>query len=169
MIKWYVLRLRRKNPLYIFARLIELVEGIDWSHCEIAYVENDDFENAICYGSTFPKSRKTTMKELKEQYEVKLAIPLIVKVDSPDAVCNALMGKTYSFGQILLTGFKIILKGSVSWLPYVKPNLSKFLICTEFCGLFMQEACGYRFEQSPELLTLQEVEEIALKNFIKDE
>lgn len=79
-----------------------------------------------------------------------------------ELLLKCLCNKPYSFLQIILAGIKVIAKGSIYWLPGVKPNLSKYLICTEFAGIFMQEACGSRFDQSPELLTLEEVESIAL-------
>jgi hypothetical protein len=46
-------------------------------------------------------------------------------------------------------------------------NLSKALICTELAGIFMQEACQYKFEESPELLSVEQTRQIALKNLFK--
>ena len=58
MIKFSAVFFKNMNPFYIFADAIEIAEGIDFSHVEIVRVINDDWENAITFGSIFPKSRK---------------------------------------------------------------------------------------------------------------
>jgi len=107
---------------------------------------------------------------MKKHYKIERLVPLRIML--PDSSCeiilDGLCGKPYSFVQLILAGIKILAKGSVSWLSTVKPNLSKYLICTELAGIFMQEACGYRFEKSPELLSLEEIETIALKNLLEN-
>lgn len=169
MTQYYLAFYHRKNPFYFFARIIEWVDDTKESHVEILRVENGDFENAMTYGSVFPKSRKAFLKDEKKLYNLTKCIPLIVKCENPDAVLESLLGKPYSFAQIFLAGLKILLKGSISCLPYLKLNLSKELICTEFAGLFVQEACQYRFDVSPELLSITEVEQIGLNNLLRDE
>ena len=169
MNQYYLCFYKNKNPLYIFARIIEWVDKTDYSHVEIVKVVNDNWDEAVSYGSVFPESRNINLKDIKRHYQLKKAIPLVVKVENPELVLNVLMGKPYSFGQIFLAGLRILTKGAFAKLSYVKLNLSKMLICTELCGIFMQEACGYRFETSPEVLSLDECEQIALKNMLKDD
>lgn len=168
MKQYYLAMCSRKNPLFVVARAIEMVEDYHSSHCEIVCCDYEDFSNGVSYGSVFPKSRKISVKELKELYEVKIFIPLRANKEIADDFLDKNMGITYSFGQILLAGIKILAKGSISWLSYVKPNLSKYLICTELAGNFMKDVCGYQFDVSSELLTMRETEQIALKNLLKD-
>lgn len=167
MKEYYVAFFKNKNRFNPCSRLIEFVENIPYSHCEIVVIEDDKIDLACSYGSIFPASRKTSLENMTKHYEIERLLQL--KTDIPDSRCDLLLrclcNKPYSFLQIILAGIKVIAKGSISWLPGVKPNLSKYLICTEFAGIFMQEACGYRFEQSPELLTLGEVEHIAMNSF----
>jgi hypothetical protein len=167
MTKYYSVFFKNKNPYYIFARLIEWVDGTDFSHVEIVKVVDDNWKDADSYGSVFSRSRKIKLSELKKHYEIKDAVELAVCVEKPDAILESLMGKLYSFLQILLTGVNLITKASISWLPYVKVNLSKALICTELAGIFMQEACQYKFQESPELLSVEQTRQIALKNLFK--
>lgn len=171
MTEYYLAFFQNKNRLNPFARIIELVEKRQTSHVEVVKITEYKTDEAIIWGSIFPKSRKISLLEFKKHYKVERMIPL--KVIYPDSSCDlildSLCGKRYSFMQVILTGIKILAKGSVSKLSFVKPNLSKYLICTELAGIFMQEACSYRFEQSPEILSLDEIEKIALKHLLKDD
>lgn len=169
MTNYYAVFFKNKNPFYVFARLIEWVDGTDFSHCEIVKVVDDNWAEAICYGSVFPESRSILLKEMVEHYEIKVIVPLLVKVKNPDVILTALMNRSYSLVQILLIGIKILTGSSISWLPYVKVNLSKILICTEAVSLFMQEACQYKFEESPEMLSVEETLKIAMYNLPKNE
>jgi hypothetical protein len=171
MTEYYIAFVQNKNRFNPFARLIEIVEKRETSHVEIVKVTDYKTDEAIAWGSVFPKSRKISLIELKKHYKVERMVPL--KTKYPDSSCelilDSLCGKPYSFTQVILTGIKILTKGSLSKLNLVKPNLSKYLICTELAGIFMQEACGYRFDKSPEFLSLDEIEKIALSNLLKDD
>lgn len=171
MIKYYVGFFQNKNRCNPFARSIEWAEKTNYSHVEILAVADDNIDEAWCYGSVFPKSRSTPLSKMKEHYELKLIIPLTLKVspEKADAILEQMMGEIYSFGQIFIIGFKILFHKSIGWLNTSKLNLSKFLICTEVAGLFMQEACSYDIGVSAETLTLGEVKEIALMGLLKDE
>ena len=162
MTEFYLVFFKNKNPWYVFARIIELVDRTDYSHVEVVKVVDNNWKDAICYGSIFPKSRKIKLSELKKHYEIKDTIQLSVVIENPTVVLDSLMNKYYSFVQILLTGIKLLTGSAISWLPYVKVNLSKYLICTELGGIFMQEACQYKFETSPEVLSVSETRHIAI-------
>lgn len=170
MVKYYVCGFKNMRPYYIFADILEFAEKLDWSHVEIVRVVNDKWSEATTFGSIFPKSRSMPLSEMLEHYEMKFVIPLLVKVEIPkaDKILVELMNKRYSLAQIVFAGLRILTGFSVSWLNTTKPNLSKFLICTELVGIFMQEACQYRFETSPELLTLRETKQIAIDGLPKD-
>lgn len=171
MTEYYLAFFQNKMRWNPFARIIELVEKRETSHVEIVKVIDCKVNEGITWGSIFPKSRKMSLLEFKKHYKCDRMIPLRVKYpdSSCDLILDSLCDKPYSFFQVILTGIKILAKGSVSKLNLVKPNLSKYLICTELAGIFMQEVCSYRFEQSPELLSLDEIEEIALKHLLKDD
>lgn len=168
MTNYYLCFFKNKNPLYIFARIIEWVDNTNYSHVEIVKVVNDNWGDAISCGSIFPKSRRIKLSEFKNHYELKKAIPLIVKSENPEKILDVLIGKPYSFVQIFVTGIKILTKGAFSKLSHVNINLSQMLICTELAGIFMQEACGLRFSISPETLTLDECESISLSALRED-
>lgn len=170
MVKYYLCGFKNMRPLYIFADVLEIAENIDWSHVEVVRVVNNEWSEATTYGSIFPKSRSMPLAKMLEYYEMKFAIPLVVRVSDDEAriILIDLMGKRYSLAQIVFAGLRILTGFSVSWLNTAKPNLSKFLICTELVGIFMQEACQYRFETSPELLTLKETKQIAIDGLPKD-
>ncbi len=164
MTEYYLCFFKNKNPYYIFARIIEWVDKADFSHVEVVKVENGDWQNAVSYGSIFRKSRKIQLKELKKHYEIKDAVILNVVTENPTVILESLMNKPYSFAQILLIGIMLLTKSAISWLPNIKLNLSKELVCTELAGIFMQEACHIKFSTSPEMLSVEETRQIALKN-----
>jgi len=168
MTQYYLCFFKNKNPLYFFARIIEWVDKTNYSHCEIVKVVDDNWGEAISYGSVFPKSRKIKLSVFKKKYELKKAIPLVVKTEHAESVLEVLLGKPYSVAQIILAGLKILTKGYFKSLSRVKLNLSKSLICTELVGIFMQEACGLRFDISPEVLSLNDCEQIALSGLRED-
>ena len=169
MNEYYLAFYQNKNRYNPFSRIIEYVEKRPHSHVEIVNSFNGSFEDSHSWGSTFPKSRKIPLSEMKKHYYIERLVPLrtVIPDSSCDAILDGLCGNPYSFLQVILTGIKIIAKGSVSWIKTAKPNLSKYLICTELAGIFMQEACGYRYEISPECLSLEEIELIALKNLLE--
>jgi hypothetical protein len=167
MTRYYCVFFKNKNPYYIFARIIEFVDGTNFSHTEVVRVVDDNWRDAYSYGSVFRFSRRIKLSELKKHYEIKDAVELAVCVERPDAILESMMGKMYSFFKIFLTGLNLITKSSIFWLPYLKVNLSKSLICTELAGMFMQEACQYKFSESPELLSVEQTRQIALKNLFK--
>lgn len=171
MTEYYLAFFQNKTRYNPFARIIEFVEKRETSHVEVVKVIDYKIDEAITWGSIFPKSRKMSLIEFKKHYKAERMIPLRVKYpdSSCDLILDTLCGKPYSFTQVILTGIKILAKGSATKLNLVKPNLSKFLICTELAGIFMQEACGYRFDKSPEVLSLDEIEKIALSNLLKDD
>lgn len=171
MTEFYLAFFQNKNRFNPFAKIIEVVEKRETSHVEIVMITDYKVDEGVTWGSIFPKSRKMSLLEFKKHYKAERMIPLITKL--PDSSCEAILDslcdKPYSFIQVILAGIKILAKGTAAELNLVKPNLSKYLICTELAGIFMQEACGYRFDESPELLTLNDIERIALKNLLKDE
>ncbi len=164
MTKYYLVFLKNIKPWQPLARLIEIVEGKDYSHCEIMKVVDDDFDNAEFLGAQLPKSRVCSKKEIEEKYKIKYVVPLIKKVDDKkaEAIFNSLKDIDYSLVQLALIGLKILTKGVFAWLNGIKLNLTKYVVCTEVCGIFMQEACQYRFSISPEMLSLDEIEDIAV-------
>jgi len=170
MVKYYLGYFQNKNKLNPCAWSIRIGENRDTSHVEVLRVECGDWDNAVSFGSVFRKSRKIGLQEIKVHYELKKIIPLYIKIPvaGSDELLINLLDKYYSFVQILLAGTRIVLGAGNPWLDKAKPNLSKHLICTELAGIFMQEACQYRFETSPELLTLAETEEIAFAYSPKD-
>jgi hypothetical protein len=171
MIKFYAVFFKNMNPFYIFADAIEIAEGIDFSHVEIVRVINDDWENAVTFGSIFPKSRKLMLSEMTKHYKIKMVVPLriSVSVEQADIILESLVGKPYSLVQIAVIGLKLVLECFKLMLPFKKVNLTKHLICTEYVGIFMQEACGYRFETAPDLLSVEETLQIAIYNLPKNE
>jgi hypothetical protein len=171
MTKYYLGFFHNKTNVAPFARLIEWVERRSSSHCEIIAVDDYDIKNAVCYGSVWPKSRSISLTEMKLKYETQIFIPLNLAVTDQQAriILESLMNKPYSLTQNIIIGIKILCEGLSGFLSGVKLNLSRCLNCTELAGIFMQEACNYRFSQSVEALSLTEVESIGLKNLIIDE
>lgn len=169
MIQYYAVFFKNMNPLYFFADAIEIAEGVDYSHVEIVKVTDGDWSTADSYGSVFKKSRKIPLAKILKGYQVKYVVPLRTNIENPEAVLNSLMGKPYSFVQISIIAVKLVLKSLYVMLPYTKVNMTKNLICTELAGIFMQEACGYRFETSPEVLSVEETRLIAISNLPRNE
>lgn len=171
MTEYYLAFFQNKNRFNPFARIIEFVERRQTSHVEIVKCVDGDFELSDTWGSIFPKSRKMKLADFKLHYKVERFVPLHTKLTEAecDVILDSLCHKPYSFAQIILIGLKILGRGSLVWIDGVKPNLSKYLICTELAGIFLQEACQYKFAQSPECLSLRDIEFIALKNLPIDE
>lgn len=165
--KYYVLFLRQRSKHNIFARAIQLVMNNEANHVEILeWPDGTPLNEATSFGAVSPKSRAIKFKDLCGHYYIERWIEL--ETDISPASCHlilqSLTGKYYSPAQILVIMMKLVFGKLLSFLPYVKLNLTKYLICTELVGVFMQEACSYRFEQSCEALTINEVEQIALQN-----
>ena len=151
----------------LLARVIMWFEDREDSHCEILRVENGDLENSKSYGSVFYKSRIASYQQMKRQYECKKVIPLMVtNIDNADKLLGSMIGKPYSLVQLIVIAAKIVLGSGFKWLGKVNLNLSKYLICTELCGVFMRDAGDYRLSSSPDLLELDEVEHIALARLV---
>ena len=167
-VKYFLAFYQQKNPWLFISRIIMFLEKRDTSHCEILEVTNNDLENGLSYGSVWPKSRVKPYREMKKHYTCKRVIPLKVTNDSnAHNYLKSLIGIDFSFLQIVAIGIKIIFGSFIKLLAKTQINLSKYLICTEYCGIFMHNICGYELTSSPDMLELDEIEDIALKNLMR--
>lgn len=167
--KYYLGFFKNKNLLNPCAWSIRIAEDKKWSHVEVIEVYDDDMHSATCYGSVFPKSRSIKLKEMLKHYELMKLIPINCKVP-PDVAYTILqenLNKPYSFGQILFIGMKIVFFAQWKWFSRIKLNLSKFSVCTEFAGVFMRDACGYELPCSPDMLCLDDCEDLAAEYLVK--
>lgn len=143
----------------LLSKLIRWVDGKDSSHCEILVV--NEFDEYFFYGSLWPKSRRATLEEFKKHYDIKHLVRIypVKKVNDKDAVeyLESNLNKYYSFVQILFAFFKIIFKSFTSVFNDINVNATKYLICTELCGNFMRDKCGFKFSTSTDLLTISEL------------
>lgn len=167
MIKYSVLCLRNKDPHKIIAKAIRDIEGLSWNHVEILRHDTETGEKRT-FGAKYPESRTITLDELLEHYEIEFQIPLVVKVsiEECDKKLYSLMGKKYSQLQFLLISFSLLWK---SWLPFVKPNLTNELICTEVIGEFLIDCCKIALPKSQEMLTLRDIWSICVTANIQQE
>jgi hypothetical protein len=171
MIKFYVAGYQNRWRWWPFSRILELAEGIDWSHVEIVVVRDDNWRTAVTFGSVFPRSRAKHLVEMQKHYNLVFTVPLVVKKDPKEALMDLAHltdSKFYSFGQIFIIALRILTRFKLPWLNGVKLNLSRFMICTELVGLFMQDVCNYELPCSAEMLTLTETKEAAINNLLKD-
>lgn len=141
------------------SKVIRFVDGKDSSHCEILQVLEDG--TVFFYGSIWPRSRRATFDEFAKHYSITGTIELVPLSHHTDLTTshylNNEMGKLYSFVQIILAGLKILLKSVTSIFSSVNVNATKYLICTELCGNFMRDVCGFHFEKPTDLLTISEL------------
>lgn len=166
-IKYYLAFYRPKSKLMFLAWVIMWFEKRDSSHCEILRVENDDMDNAKSYGSIWPKSKVRSWQRMKEVYHCTKVIPLVISnKENADKLLGSMIGKYYSLVQLVVIALKILLGSVFKCLGRVRLNMSKFLICTELCGVFMRDAGDYKLTSSPDLLELDEVEDIALARLV---
>ena len=166
-VKYYLAFYRPKSKLMFLAWVIMWVEDRDSSHCEILRVENGDIEYAKSYGSIFPKSKMRSWQRMKQVYHCTKVIPIVVSnKENADKLLGSMVGKYYSLVQILFTGLKILFGSTFKCLGRVRLNMSKFLICTELCGVFMRDAGDYNILCSPDVLELDEIEDLALARLV---
>jgi hypothetical protein len=163
MIKYYVGFFRNRDSENIYARTIMQTEGEDSNHVEILRFDADTNET-ICYGAVYPKSRKINLNQLEKTHYLVRAIPIEV-LDSAyaDYVLTGLMDKPYSFLQPLLIYLRIKIVMWSKWIPFVKLDLTEYLICTELVGEFLIDACGFKLALSQEMLGIKDVREILEK------
>ena len=166
MISYYIGFFQNRNRLYPFARLLEWAEGNNFSHVEIIEIVNNDLNTADCYGSVFPKSRSIKYYEMNKHYELMRLTPLKLNVplDQAYTILQKNLNKPYSFGQIFVIGCKILFFAQWKWFSGIKLNLSKYQVCTEFAGIFMQDACGYDLPCSPDMMSLDDCADVANAN-----
>lgn len=141
------------------SKVIRYVDGKDSSHCEI--MEVTESGHVFFYGSVWPRSRRATLEEFEKHYDITHMIEITPTMSQTNLTCNFYlqdeMGKSYSFVQILLAGLKIIFKSITSMFNDVNVNATKYLICTELCGNFMRDVCGFSFDKPTDLLTISEL------------
>jgi hypothetical protein len=143
-----------------------IVCGRNDSHCEILRVENDNLRDSWSIGSVWPKSRAIKFNKILETYECTKIIPLKIKdQNKADSILTSLQRKLYSFLQLIVIAIKIIVGSGIKSLKHINLNLSKYLICTELCGVFMRDAGEYQLTASPDMLDLDEIENISLSVF----
>ena len=174
--RFYLTLLRNKDEKLLLPRLIMDVEKTNYNHIEILAVYNNPAPHlvpdvALSFGAVFPKSRWCTEERLKRTYEEIERIPLNVKIPDGEAIDILFkhVGKPYSVAQLVIIYVKIFLTKYLSWLPFVKLNLTDRLICTEIAGNFMKEACKYKIDISTEALRLVEATQIARQAIIDEE
>lgn len=169
MANYFLVCLKNKDPNKIFANAIREAEGgLGFNHVEILKVY--DTGEAVSFGAVSPESRWCSLEDLEKTYEIMGKIPLKLAVPEyeADLILAELMGKPYSQLQIIIICAKLLLQKAITWLPYVKLNLSGLLICTELTGIFMARACEYEIDISIETLTIRETLEIARKALLTE-
>ena len=141
------------------SKVIRFLDGKDSSHCEILQVLEDG--TTFFYGSIWPLSRRATYDEFVKHYQIMSTTELFPTAMHTDHTANYYlqneMGKNYSFVQIFLAGLKIIFKSITSMFNDMNVNATKYLICTELCGNFMRDVCGFSFDKPTDLLTISEL------------
>lgn len=157
--KFYLVTCFNHTKLNFFSKILRWADGVDSSHCEIKCI---DFEGDSNYfGAVFPFSRMATEDEFKSHYTTTHEVLLPVK-DYKKAIwyLNSQMAKPYSFVQIAVASFKVLLKIAFKAPFSANVNASKHLVCTELCADFMRDSCGYDFPQNTDLVTISELKEM---------
>ena len=121
-----------KNPAWwaIGARIIEKIEGIEFSHSAVM-IDN------VVYESVWPKSRKMNFLEWSNHYKAKFIFGFDTTEENIELVkmdCEEQMGKEYSIIQLIAIWLGIVFPFFNSWLEKRRWNGQKYLICTELCS-----------------------------------
>lgn len=162
--KYHLVFCYNKKWWNVLSKLILWADKTDSSHCEILEVTEDGKE--FFYGSVWPVSRRYTREQFEKSYVITHTVelkPLSFNNSELDAsnlahfYLQEEMGKRYSLKQIAFIGVEILLE--TLWKKTLDRNVnaSKYLICTELCGNFMRDVCGFTFTESTEMLTLSEL------------
>lgn len=163
MIKYYVGFFKNRDLENLYARAIMDTEGENSNHVEILRLDTDKNET-ICYGAVYPKSRKINLNDLEKTHELVKVIEVEVEDQIyADFVLTGLMDKPYSILQPFLIYLRLKIYEWSHWIPFVKLNLTNYLICTELVGEFLIDACGYNLPISQEMLGIRDVREILEK------
>lgn len=161
--EFYLVFLQNKNRFNPLAWLIRRAENTKYNHVEIMVQARLDSGHlagrAICWGAVHPYSRKIEYVRLFEKYDLVKTEPIAINVDQSEAVrvLNSLIGRKYSFLQLIVLFFKVAFNALARPMSKVKLNLDNYLICTELVGIFLEKCAGKKFD-SVEALTLKDLD-----------
>jgi hypothetical protein len=163
--EFFLIFLKNKSRFNVLAWLIRLAQKTDYNHVEIVCRPKPPKLGAgMSYGAVHPQSRKLSYPLLFQKYEMVDIRPIDIVVDQYKAIeiLNGLLGKPYSFLQLIVILFKVAFHALARPASKVRLNLDKYLICTELAGIFLRDAAGADFP-SVEALTLKDLQ----KDWIK--
>lgn len=153
-----------KNPLLILSPVIRWAEGLGFSHSAVVVHSP---EGSFVYESTWPRMKKTDLLKWEENYTI--VEKYVFAVDDPafekDIVryCDSWIGVAYSMWQLVLIAVAMISAPMEKLVGRSKWNGSRFLICTEFVGNFLERFFGVKFEVDTDLLKLRTLRDTVKK------
>lgn len=149
-----------KNPWMIGDDIIKWAEHLDYSHTAII-VHNE--RGSFVYESAFPRFKKTPLLEWEEHYEIKEKFNFEISESKTQQdildFCDDCVGIPYSVFQLVIIGVGILSAPFGKLIGDSYGTGSKYLICTEFVGLFMERFFNVKWDTSPDLLKLRVVRE----------
>lgn len=156
--KFSILFLRNKSKYNLLAWLIRKAQGTEYNHVEIL-VRSENSAYGTSFGAVFPESRKLDSYNLFKKYDLIHARPIEIKIDQYAAIeiLNYLIGRPYSFLQLVVLLFKVACNSLTIPASKVKLNLDAQLICTELVAIFLERAKEISFP-SVEALTLKDLD-----------
>lgn len=166
---YYLNFYRNRNESNFFAYLIRAAENTEYNHVEICAELKADTSVQTMYSAVIPQSRAISGHLIDKKYKLIKRRKLDVKVNDQEAfyILEKYLYREYSILQNFVILLKLTAHKFKNFFNSSRLNLDKYLNCTEYCSLFLEEACD-KFFISTETVTLKELDkdEIGLNDTV---
>jgi hypothetical protein len=117
------------------------------------------------YESKFPRAKKTHWTKWKKEYQViEMYQPMPFTHEQLNYIVSFL-GHKYSVLQVIIQGLGIIYSPFDKLFRQKSINGSKFLVCTEYVGLYLMKYKGFTWSDSPDHISLTELRGALIKRY----
>lgn len=162
--RFYAELLQNRSPFAVIAQIIQLTIHRRYNHIEFMAVPESTDHDILYFGAVSPRSRQTTLTEIRKRYRVIDRIELkrqagFEHVTDLDIlkIAHKRLGIKYGYNQNIV----LFLMACVSWL---KKKLSRAVIddekeqnCTEMFARIASEGFGYRFKTSFDMTEFEDI------------
>jgi hypothetical protein len=158
---FYVEFLQNRTPFAIFAWLIQFVIKRPYNHVEIVAIPDRQGFPILYYGAVSPRSRQTTVEEIRKKYKVIKRYKLDKQTTMSDLhilkYLNDQLGIDYAYDQNVM----LLLMSCWTWLKSklsrAQVNHEKKMNCVEFVARPMVDCFGYRLRTSFDAVEFEDI------------
>lgn len=141
---------RHRNPIMFLSKVIQIVEKLPFSHCALVC-------DGFVYESKWPRSRKIELSLWLKEYEIIESFETKVDKDNLDSWFLIVKDTPYSIAQLLIIAITYLSAPLKLVIEKIWFNGSKAFICTELVGMFFEDFYFYKFNESPDTISIRDV------------